>query len=57
MLMTLPDAARSLGIAPSTLRLQVKLGKMAARRVGPRWYVTVEEVERYRREHLRGNAA
>jgi hypothetical protein len=53
LLMTLPDAARDLGIAPSTLRLQVKLGKLEARKVGPRWYVDTAEVERYRRVNRR----
>ena len=54
--LSLPEAAKSLGIAASTLRLQVRLGKVAARKVSRDWYITVEEVERYRREHKRGAA-
>jgi len=56
MFLSLPEAAKSLGIAASTLRLQVRLGKVAARKVSRDWYITVEEVERYRREHKRGAA-
>ena len=52
-MMTLPEAARSLGVAPSTLRLQVKLGKLRATKLSRDWYVAPEEVERYRRESLR----
>ncbi len=53
--MTIPlmEAARSLGLAPSTLRIQIKLGRMAATKLGRDWYVTPAEVERYRRESLR----
>lgn len=56
---TLPEAARMLGLASSTLRHQVKNGKLAARQISRDWYVTSEEVERYRREHRRptGDAA
>ena len=56
-MMTLPEAATSLGLAPSTLRHQIKNGKLAARKVSRDWYVTLEEVERYRREHRKGEAA
>ncbi len=51
--MTLPEAARSLGLAPATLRQQVRNGKLKARKVSRDWYVSDEEVERYRREHRR----
>ncbi len=53
MLMTLPAAARSLGLSPTTLRIQIRLRKLAASRLDGRWYVHVDEVERYRRESLR----
>jgi excisionase family DNA binding protein len=49
--MTLPEAAKALGLKPSTLRHQIKNGKLAARKVSRDWYLTTEEVERYRREH------
>jgi excisionase family DNA binding protein len=55
--MTLPEAAKVLNLAPSTLRHQIKNGKLAARKVSRDWYLTTEEVERYRREHQRGEAA
>lgn len=54
--MTLPEAAKSLGLAASTLRHQVKVGKLAARKVSRDWYVTPEEVERYRRVSKRSAA-
>ena len=56
ILLSLPEAARSLGIAASTLRLQVRLGKVHAHKISRDWYFQPEEVERYRREHKR-NAA
>jgi excisionase family DNA binding protein len=51
--MTLPEAAKELGLAPSTLRHQIKNGKLAARKVSRDWYLTREEVERYRASHLK----
>ncbi len=56
MLMTVPDAARSLGVAASTLRHQIKVGKLEARKISRDWYVHVDEVERYRRLHLRAKS-
>ena len=56
-LMTLADAAKSLGVAPSTLRHQLRLKRFQARKIGVRWYVTPEEVERYRSEVQKGEAA
>lgn len=50
--MTLPEAAASLGVAPGTLRQQVRNGKLRASKLGRDWHVTPEEVERYRRESL-----
>lgn len=49
--LSLPDAARSLGMAASTLRHQIRNGKMTARKVSRDWYVLPAEVERYRREN------
>jgi excisionase family DNA binding protein len=45
---TLTEAAKTLGVAPSTLRHQIRLGRLYARKIGRGWYVTPEEVERYR---------
>jgi excisionase family DNA binding protein len=50
--MTLPEAARALGLAPATLRRQVQLHKLRARKMGARWYVSEGEVRRYRAENL-----
>ena len=52
-MMSLPEAAKSLGLAASTLRWQIKNGRLAARKVSRDWYVTPEEVERYRDTILR----
>lgn len=51
--MTLTEAAARLGVAASTLRWQIKNGKLKAKKVGPIWTVSEKEVERYRRESLR----
>lgn len=52
--MTLADAARSLGLSPKTLRAQIAFGRMIATLTstprGPVYDVTEEEVERYRAE-------
>ena len=53
---TLADAAKSLGVAPSTLRHQIRLGRFHARKIGRSWYVTPDEVERYR-THVQGKVA
>jgi len=52
--MPLIEAAAKLGLKPSTLRHQIRNGKLAATKRGRDWYVRSAEVERYRREHLRG---
>jgi excisionase family DNA binding protein len=49
--LTIPEAAKSLGVAPSTLRHQIKNRKLRAHKMGRGWYVTDEEVERYAREN------
>jgi excisionase family DNA binding protein len=51
--MTINEAAEVLGLQPSTLRLQVKLGKLKAHRMGGRLYVTPLEVARYREVSLK----
>jgi excisionase family DNA binding protein len=51
--LTLTEAARSLGVAPSTLRTQIRLGKLAAAKQGRDWFVTPAEIERYRAKSLR----
>jgi excisionase family DNA binding protein len=50
---SLPEAAKMLGLAPSTLRHQVKNGKLRAVKVARDWFITTEEVERYRAENRR----
>jgi excisionase family DNA binding protein len=52
--MTLNEAAAILGVQPDTLRRQIHLGKLKARKVGRDWTVTAREVERYRAESRRG---
>ena len=54
---SLPQAARLLGLAPSTLRHQVKNGKLRATKVARDSFITDGEVERYRRESKKGEAA
>lgn len=51
--MTIPEAAAALGLSPSTLRLQVKLRKLRAHKMGGAWYVSPSEVARYAAEHQR----
>jgi len=53
LMLSLPEAAAALGLKPSTLRHQIKNGKLAARKVSRDWYLTAEEVERYRKENRR----
>jgi predicted site-specific integrase-resolvase len=50
---SIPEAAKELGLAPSTLRHQIKNGKLAARKVSRDWYVTADEIARYRAENRR----
>jgi excisionase family DNA binding protein len=56
-LLTLADAARSLGVAASTLRWQIRNRRIAAVKVGRGWYVKADEVERYRTQVQRGATA
>lgn len=50
--MTTTEAAERLGIAPTTVRRQIEQGRIAARKVGRDWHVTLREVEHYRAESL-----
>lgn len=54
--MNLTEAAERLNLNPATLRQQIGKGRLRARRLGRDWYVTEEEVERYRRENRRKGA-
>lgn len=47
--LTLSEAAASLGVAVSTLRVQLRNGKLRGKKVGPVWTLTRREVDRYRR--------
>lgn len=51
-ILTLAEAGDRLGLSPSTLRNQVKNGRLRATMIGKTWTVTEREVERYRRESL-----
>lgn len=51
--MTIPEAALALGVAPDTLRQQIKKRKLKAHKMGSSWYVSPAEVERYSRENRR----
>lgn len=55
--MTIPEAAELLGLAPSTVRWQIKNRRIKARKMGRTWYVTAEEVARYRAEVQRKDGA
>ena len=52
-MLTLIEAAARLGLAASTLRVQIRNGKLRAKKVGRDWTVTEREVERYRKESHR----
>jgi excisionase family DNA binding protein len=52
--MTINDAATSLGLAPSTLRVQIRNGALKATKFGSVWVIDADEVERYRSKS-RGN--
>jgi excisionase family DNA binding protein len=57
LVQTLAEAAKALGVAPSTLRHQIRLGKLRATKLARDWFVTDEEVERYRADSQKGKAA
>jgi len=53
---TTEEAARALGVNPSTLRGAARRGMLTVHVVAPRVRaITPEELERYRREHLGKN--
>jgi excisionase family DNA binding protein len=51
-ILTLAEAAKELGLATVTLRVQVYRQKLKATKYGTTWTVTRREVDRYRRQHL-----
>lgn len=51
-MLTLIQAADRLGLSPTTLRIQIRNGRLRARKLGRDWLLTEAEVERYRRESL-----
>lgn len=54
--MTIPEAAKALDLAASTLRHQIKNRKLKAHRMGGRWYISEAEVARYRAENRQGGS-
>ena len=51
-MLTLAQAAAQLGVAASTLRHQVQVGRLAATLYGKTYVVSEAELDRYRRESL-----
>ena len=51
--MTVTEAAKALGIAPSTIRHQIKNRKIAAHKMGENWYISPASVELYRKQNKR----
>ncbi len=51
-MLTLAEAAASLGLAASTLRHQVQAGRLRARLIGKTYVVTERELARYRATSL-----
>lgn len=51
-ILTLAEAGELLDRSATTLRAQVKNGRLQARLIGKTWITTRAEVERYRRESL-----
>ena len=56
-LLSLIEAAAMLGVTPDNLRGAIKRGVLKADKHGRDWWVSVGEVERYRRENRRGGNA
>lgn len=52
MTLTLTEVAAVLNLSATTLRVQIRKGKLKAKKRGWQWYVEPEEVERYRKETL-----
>jgi excisionase family DNA binding protein len=51
-MLTLNEAAVQLGLSPSTLRVQIRNGKLRAVKRGRDWTISEREAERYRNESL-----
>lgn len=51
-MLTLNEAAEVLGLAPATLRSQIRNGAIEGRKVGPVWTVTEDAVKTYRERNL-----
>ena len=51
-ILTLADAAALLGLSATTLRMQVRTGKLRAQLFGKTWLTTRAEVARYREQSL-----
>ena len=51
--LTLPEAAKLLGLKPDSLRRQAGRGALRAYKIGRDWVVDRSEVERYARENKR----
>lgn len=54
-ILTLAEAAKALGLAQQTLRIQAKAGRLRARKLGPMWVTTAAAVNEYRLRSLRGS--
>lgn len=50
--MTTQEVAAALGLSTRTVQLQIKRGKIRARKVGRDYDIKPSEVDRYRRESL-----
>jgi len=46
-MLTLAEAAARLGLSPSTLRSQIRNGRLRGRLIGKTWTVTERELARY----------
>lgn len=53
---TVNEAADILGLAPATLRAQIRLGKLTAEKFGRDYFITDDEVARYAVESKRRTA-
>lgn len=53
----LKEAAFLLGTTPDNLRGAIKRGALSAGKMGRDWFVTRKEVEKYRKEHRRGETS
>jgi excisionase family DNA binding protein len=50
--LTLTQAAISLGVSKPALQQAIKRGSLQARKIGHLWVLDTAEVERYRRDNL-----